>query len=285
MVMRAIDTEGFQRPPANDPGPEPRQEWLPVDRLVVDPEYQRDIRADGRKSIERIAAAFEWTKFSSVVVAPCSLDRFAIIDGMHRVTAAKLVGITRVPCLIQSLDRAGQARAFAAINGSVTKVTPWALYKAALAAGEGWAVTAHRTCKNAGCRLMTGNASGAAKLPGQIYAIGMVRDLVERHGEATVTLALGAYHKSVYGDLAIAWTSPLLMAWISAVANVEGAAARSVEQLAAFHDGFDVLEHDDQVQQLVREAKRRGEKPAARWQLLSHRIAEALQEALLSRAA
>lgn len=251
-------------------------EWLPVDRLVIDPEYQREVNKTGRRAIEQIAARFEWTKFGAVTVAPVSLGRHAIIDGQHRVTAAKLIGIVRVPCVIQALDRAGQAAAFSAINGSVVKITPNAIYRAALAAGEGWAIAAERACKAAGCRLMTSNRSAATKDAGEIYAVAMIRELIDRHGEAAVTKALAAYRQSIYGDLQLAWNSTLLLAWITAVASTKDAAQLAAQDLAAFHEDFDMLEHDDAVAAEIRELRRAGKPAAPRWQLLSHRIADAL---------
>lgn len=276
--MRALVIDGLSRPATRDPGPEPQMEWLPVEKLVIDPDYQREINKTGRRAIEQIAAKFEWTKFGAVTVAPVSLGRYAIIDGQHRVTAAKLIGMAAVPCVVQALDRAGQAAAFSAINGSVVKITPGAIYKAALAAGEGWAVTAERTCRNAGCRLMTSYGSAAAKNGGEIYAVAVVRELIDRHGEATVTLALAAYRQSPYGDLAIAWASPLLLAWVTAVATAKGAGQRSVRELVAFHEDFDILEHDDAAAADVRELRRAGKPAAPRWQMLSHRIVNALEE-------
>lgn len=283
--MRAIVTDGLAEPSPRDPGPKPEMKWLPVSLLVVDPDYQRDVNKSGRRQIEKIAAAFEWTKFSAVVVAPVSLGRYAIIDGQHRVTAAKLAGIQNVPCLIQLLDRSGQAAAFSAINGAVTKITPNAMYKAALAAGEGWAVVADRTCKNAGVRLMTSNRSAAMKNGGEIYAALMMRDAIDRHGEAAVTLALTAYKRSVYGDLAIAWASPLLVAWMAAVATTKGATGRPASDLAAFHENFDMLEHADRIAAESREARKRGESPAGLSVLLSYAIAEALEDFMGAKAA
>lgn len=281
--MRAIVTDGLQRPPHRDPGPEPTQQWLPIDKLVIDPEYQRDLNREGRRAIEAIARKFEWTKFSAVVVAPVSLGRYAIIDGQHRTTAAALLGIAAVPCIIQPLDRAGQAAAFAAINGSVTKITPWHIYKAALAAGEGWAVKVRRVTEDAGCRLMTYNKSGKEKLGGELYGINTMRELVDKHGAGVVTLALKAYRESVYGDLPIAWATTLVQAWIVAVAITDGAAASPAKRLANFHDGFDILEEDDAVNAELREIRKAGGVSPAHWAALSSRISTALTEFLGAR--
>lgn len=277
--MRALTLDKLSRPSVvRDPGPEPSQGWSPVEKLVIDPEYQREIRSDGRRAIERIAGAFEWSKFSPVICSPVSLGRFAIIDGQHRTTAAMLCGHVQVPCHILALDRAGQAAAFAAINGNVTKMTTWAIYKAALAAGEGWAQLAKQVAAVAGCKLMTSNKSSGDKEGGEIYGITTMRDMIARHGAAPVTLALSAFKKSVYGDLPIAWGNTILFAWVQAVAGNKRACGMSAAALAAFHNDFDVLEADDVVLADIRAAKRAGEKTLAHMASLAEAIGAALAD-------
>lgn len=275
--MRALVTDRLAKPPRRDPGPEPKQEWLPVDRLVIDPEYQRDVTVDGRRSIERIAARFEWSKFSPVVVSPVSLGRYAIIDGQHRATAAKLCGHKAVPCHIVSLDRAGQAASFAAINGSVTKITPFHIYKAALSAGESWAVQANSVAKDAGCRLMTSNKSASDRQGGEIFGINTIRDMIARHGAGKVGIALKSYKLSVYGDLPVAWTNTVLFAWVSAVATTRAAATLHPTILARFHDDYDILEADDAVAEAARASRRDGGKPPAQMSALATSIAADLE--------
>lgn len=278
--MRALSTDNLVKPNNRDPGPEPLQDWISVDKLVIDPEYQREVKADGRRAIERIAAAFEWTKFSPVVVSPVSLGRFAIIDGQHRATAAKLCGYETVPCYVLQLDRAGQAASFAAINGSVTKITLWSIYKAALAAGEGWAVQAKAVAQEAGCRLMTSNKTASEKQGGEIYGISTMREMIARHGSAAITTALKAYKQSIYGDLPVAWSNTTLFAWVQAVAQTPGAVGTSVSRLAAFHDAFDMLEADDQVAADARAARKAGERPLAHMAALATVTSTALVDFL-----
>lgn len=276
MSLRAIDIDGLARPQKTDPGRPPQLDWLPIDRLVIDPDYQRRVQRDGRRAIEHIASNFCWAKFSAVVVAPVINERFAIIDGQHRTTAAKLCGYDRVPCLIQALDRAGQASSFAAINGTVTKVSPWVLYRAALTAGEDWAVQAKRVTDAAGVVLMVYQKQPSARLAGELYGIGTIRDMITKHGEAAVTLALAAYRQSPYGDLALAWGNVFVWAWISAVAAVPEDKRPDVAALAAFHEDFDILAADDQVQAAQRQARRDGKPTLAHWAALSAGISEAL---------
>ena len=105
------------RPPSIEPGPAPMLQWIDIELLVVDESYQRELRADNMKAIRRIAERFDWSKFSTVHVAPIEGGRFAIIDGQHRTHAAAACGFSQVPCQVTPMDRTRQAAAFAAING------------------------------------------------------------------------------------------------------------------------------------------------------------------------
>lgn len=277
MSMHIIETQGMKRPVGVEPGPQPEMSWLRIADLCIDTDYQRQVGKDGRKSIERIAANFEWSKFSTVIVSPVSGNRFAIIDGQHRTTAAALCGFASVPCQIISLDRAGQASAFAAINGNVTKITAWHIYKAALAANEGWARTCHRATSAANCTLMTYNKSSSAREPGELYGPTVIRDLIDRHGESVVTLALSAYRQSAYGDLVLAWNTVYVQSWIAAVGGCEKARGLPAAGLALFHETFDILEVDDVVATNLRQLKKEGQKPPAHWDALRLEIGKALK--------
>src|SRR5947209_9982384 len=138
--MRRISTEGFERPASLDPGPAPMLQWLRIDDLVLDPSYQRPIVGKGRRNVDLIARDFSWSCFAPVVVSPIEGGKFAIIDGQHRTTAAKLVGLESVPCQVVIAARDEQARAFKAINGLTTPISRMALHAAALVAKESWAV-------------------------------------------------------------------------------------------------------------------------------------------------
>lgn len=136
-MTRPIDTAGYAAltPPASL-GPAPQLTWLPIEQLVIDDSYQRDITAQGRKSVRTIAANFSWTYFAPVIVSPIEGGRFAIIDGQHRTTAAALIGVKEVPCALVIADRITQAKAFRAINAQVTKMSSLSVFHAQCAAGD-----------------------------------------------------------------------------------------------------------------------------------------------------
>ena len=134
--MRPIEFVREQRPMTVNPGSAPILQWVKIVDLVVDDRYQRDLKFGNWKAIRRIAQNFKWSRFSPVFVAPVEGGKFAIIDGQHRTHAAAICGFSEVPCQVVHMSRDEQAAAFAAVNGLVTKVTLWNIYKAALVAAE-----------------------------------------------------------------------------------------------------------------------------------------------------
>lgn len=172
------------------PGTAPILQWIDIDLLLIDDSYQRPLEKGNWSSIRKIAANFDWSKFSTVFVSPVEGGKFVIIDGQHRTHAAAACGFDQVPCQIVPMSHAEQASSFAAVNGNVTKVTAWQIFKAALAAGEEWAVTARDIAEEGGCTLMTGNRPTDQKKPGQIFGIRMFRDIVEHHKRRDIVTAL-----------------------------------------------------------------------------------------------
>jgi 5-carboxymethyl-2-hydroxymuconate isomerase len=185
---RSIETKGYAKLtlPATF-GKVPKLEWLSIASLVVDPEYQREISSLGRKNIRHIAEHFSWSMFGTVMVAAIGGSRFAIVDGQHRTTAAALCGIERVPCQIVDAPRGEQAAAFRAINGNTTRPHTIQLFHAAVTAGEPKALRVVEVCGRAGIRIVR---SLCALRDRETFSVGTIGKGIERHGEATVEIAL-----------------------------------------------------------------------------------------------
>jgi hypothetical protein len=196
--FRSIDISGQPRcTPAEQAAP--ALDWLPIDRLVIDDRYQRPLTRGGWQTIRRIAEEFHWSRFSPVLVAPLPGDTWAIIDGQHRTHAAAICGVEKVPCMSVQMGKAEQAQAFAGVNGTVTRITVHHVYKAALAAGEPWAERAHAAVDASGCTLMTYNKSSADKRCGEVFCIGLIRQLVMAGHDNAVTVVLRAL-RQIDGD-------------------------------------------------------------------------------------
>lgn len=194
MSLRTITTADFpadlQARPIAECGPAPQLQWIAIASLVVDEAYQREITAQGKRNVRRIAEAFDWRYFSPVIVAPLAGGRYAIVDGQHRSTAAAIVGHESVPCQIILAAPGEQATAFTAINGTVTRVNSLAMHKAAVAAGDETARTIERIARKAGVKVLSYPVPELKQQPGQTMAIGALRDLLREYGEEPVVLGL-----------------------------------------------------------------------------------------------
>lgn len=206
-------------PPDRFPAPShpPVMDWVTLASLRVDPAYQRPITKGGLRTIQQIVARFEWALFSPLIVAPVPGTAFhAVIDGQHRATAALILGFDRVPCSICKVSPSDQARIFAGVNGTVTRLHPLQLYKAALMAGEPWAVGIKAACDAAGMTALTYPKSRANIKPFETQSVGTLKSLVERFGAETVGRCLEVERHKSGADEPGYWNADRIR---SAVAN------------------------------------------------------------------
>jgi len=192
MTLRAIDIAAMRPPETVSAGAVPELRWLDIDALRIDDSYQRPLGRGNILAIERIAAAFQWSMFTPVVVAPLVEGSYALIDGQHRTHAARLAGFDQVPAMVVIAPEAGQAAAFAAINGTTIKISPINLYRAALVARIPWALRCEAAVAAAGCRLLTVNQSAKHRKVRDLVCIGMIRDHIAKDRDALVTAVLAA---------------------------------------------------------------------------------------------
>lgn len=184
-MARSITTDGFRAPEASTPGPAPQLQWIKITDLVVDERYQRPLRDQGRRNVQRIANEFKWTHFAPVIVAPIEGGSYAIVDGQHRTTAAKIIGIESVPCQVIYASAETQAAAFAAINGNVTKISPMQLHHAAVAAGDPSAMLLAQACDVAEVELLRYPIQRSLQKAGQTMAVAAAQACFGQYGRDT----------------------------------------------------------------------------------------------------
>lgn len=282
--MRPIDSAKLKRPASIDPGPAPMLQWIRIENLVVDDSYQRDLKPGNWRAIQKVADTFKWSRFSPVFVAPVEGGCFAIIDGQHRTHAAAICGFAEVPCQVVQMSVAEQAASFAVVNGLVTKVTLFQIYKAALTAGEPWALACAQICKDAGCRLMTAHGSTDGKRAGEIYAIALIRSYQEKGLGDLVTFALRGLRKSEGGAEPAMWANDVLKALIGAIVERPWLMKQGVD-LAGFLDRFDLYAAIDRAEELARQKRRQGHIGISRWDIATVEVGEGLDKAFPQRMA
>lgn len=187
-------------PASQDIGKAPVLEWLPIAQLRIDPAYQREVLRNGARNIGRIAREFDWSLFGIVVVAAIGDDLYAIVDGQHRTLAAALRGITDVPCLVIQADLGKQARAFAAINGAVTKIHSLAIFAAEVAAGLPHALELRDACEAAEVAICRYPLAANNMKPNETLAIGTLQSCLKAYGAAHLTTALKCITQTRRGE-------------------------------------------------------------------------------------
>lgn len=171
-------------------GTPPQLMWLPIANLRIDETYQREVLRNGARNIGRIARSFDWSLFGVVVVAPLGDGLYAIVDGQHRTIAADFRGIIKVPCVVIAADPGKQAKAFAAINGSVTAIHPLAIFAADVSAGDAEAVRLRDVCLAGAVTICRTPVPSNLMKPGQTIAVGTLKECLKSYGADHLALAL-----------------------------------------------------------------------------------------------
>lgn len=136
--------------------PPPRIAWLRLDQLAVDETYQRSISRRGAALIRNLVEGWDWNRFKPLSVADLGSGVYEVVDGQHTAIAAATHGaIDSLPCLILiAPDIATRAADFVGINRQRTGLTPFALFRAAVVAGDPAAVAVSQALAATGATLI-----------------------------------------------------------------------------------------------------------------------------------
>lgn len=211
-------------------------------QLAIDTSYQRELDRDSRHMIDRIAREWDWGLCQPLVVACREPGVYFVIDGQHRLAAARQRGdIAQLPCVVlYPGDRAAEAATFVKLNAERRPLTAFALWNAALCAGDEHALALQAIMQPMGISF-SGAADPAALKPRQFNNVATIRKWHVRHGDANTRAVLGAI-VTAYPDVALQIAGSLFF----------GTAAALLEHGAAFDptNFARMLRVDDQAQWL-----------------------------------
>lgn len=167
-------------------GAKPEFEWVDIDLIDVDHNYQREI--DGKR-VERILGDFRWDRFGALNLVRKPDGRYACADGQHRWKAAQLhPNISEVPALVTQSDGiAGEAEIFLAVNRGRKIVTPVETFWAGVAAGDPESIRLKEVLAKADCAVVSGNGNYK---PGHTNAVGAMAKCLMNYGDAATVTAL-----------------------------------------------------------------------------------------------
>lgn len=224
-------------------GERPALEWVSVDLIDVDSNYQREVKP---ALVDKILRRFTWAKFGAIVLSRQDGGRFAVVEGQHRWKAASLhPDVKEVPAVIVSHDDvAGEAQSFLAINRDRMAVTAVEQYWAGLTAGDDAAIAISRVLQSAGCDVVPAQGHYRPNLTNSIGAVGRC---LQRYGDKATRRALLVIRaawpddaKALRGTLITA-LARIIRANDKTVADPELVAAirpQSIAQLTAHAEAF-----------------------------------------------
>jgi len=167
-------------------GARPELQWVAIDLVDVDRNYQRPLKG---KLVERILRTFSWQKFGAVVLSRKEDGRFNVVEGQHRWKAAAMhPDIKEIPAVIvRHEDVKDEADSFLSINRDRMAVTSVERYWAGLTAGDKDMMAISRVLQAAGCDVVP--EQGHYR-PNLTNSIGAVQRALQRFGHGATRRAL-----------------------------------------------------------------------------------------------
>lgn len=184
----------------------PVLQFLPPAELAADPAYQRSIEGgDSQALIKRIAQNWDWDLCQPLVVArrqDADREEFFVIDGQHRLEAARLRGdIAQLPCNIRTYANvSAEAASFVKLNQQRKPLSKLDLFKAAIASGDKEACAIVEAMEDAGLRVAP-HANPTAWKPGMVANIAGIEASWRKHGARRTATALRALAGAYAGQV------------------------------------------------------------------------------------
>lgn len=152
--------------------------------LEIDTSYQRSTDTSASQAlIRKIANNWDWRMCLPLVVSRRD-DGFYVIDGQHRLAAAKLRGdIQFLPCCISNYGSvADEAAMFVAMNRTRKAIGQLDDFHAATASGDADAIAVRRMIEAAGYTVAR-TAGKMTWVPGAVTFTASIRGMLRKHGE------------------------------------------------------------------------------------------------------
>ncbi len=183
-------------------GAPPSLEFVAVERLQVDPAYQR--ATDGphsRRIIVGMVRKWEWPLCQPLVVARRADGSLWILDGQHRHAGATERGdIAHLPCVVLAgIDGDGEARAFVDLNTRRQRLSQSDIFNAQLAASDPAAKETAALLTETGWRQVRNNNPQAWQ-PGDLQCAPRIAKLVAANGAGPVRTALRVLRDAYPGE-------------------------------------------------------------------------------------
>ena len=182
----------------------PILQWALLPQLLIDADYQRSIdNGPSQALIRKIAQHWDWGLCLPLVVSrrPHSGEMF-VIDGQHRMAAAKLRGdIPQLPCVVLEISaKADEAAAFVHLNQQRRPLNKLDIFKAAVASGDSESTAIVAAMTEVGLSIAP-HSNPTAWKPGQISNIGGIEAAWRQYGATRTRAALTVMARGLEGQV------------------------------------------------------------------------------------
>lgn len=170
----------------------PVLQYLRPSEIGIDPAYQRSIDAPGSQAlIRKIAQHWNWDLCQPLVVAARPTGALMVIDGQHRLAAARMRGdIDQLPCtIVHYASAADEAASFVHLNQQRRPLTKVELFKAAVASEDPEARAILAAMAAAGLSIAP-HTNYTAWKPGMVTNIGGLERSWRRRGAQATARAM-----------------------------------------------------------------------------------------------
>jgi hypothetical protein len=171
-------------------GSPPSIEWQAVANLLVDETYQRPTDSPASiRLIERMAEAWDWRLCAPLTVSKRDDDKLYVIDGQHRLEAARLRGdVPHLPVIISRFSSLqDEARCFVNVNTERKNPTPLDKFHARCLSGDPDALEIKEIVEAAG--LQVGRRSWSYQ-PKDVSCVAVLCRVHKQYGKALLSAAL-----------------------------------------------------------------------------------------------
>lgn len=201
-------------------GTPPSLEWVPVERLSVDPAYQRTMDGSkSRKLVTGMVREWDWRQCQPLIVTRREDGRLLVLDGQHRLEGARQrEDIPHLPCFVAaSMGVEAEAMVFVKLNTQRQRLSQVEIFAGMVAAGDPIAIGVANLMEETGWRLAR-HTNTAFYEPGELGCAPMLAREAKRQGGAAVRNALTALREA-FPDTPVRQGSSILRALIDLYAT------------------------------------------------------------------
>lgn len=164
----------------------PKFRQVELASLRVDSAYQRNLN---RARATRIAKDYNPFVFGALAVNERRAGQLYVFDGQHRLEAARILGMEKVPCLVYSgMSRQEEALAFYHLDTKRVSLHAMDAFRALILARDKDALAVDRIVRSCGFTFETGAARYLA--PRRIAAVHATQEIYAKGGEEALRTTL-----------------------------------------------------------------------------------------------